>query len=213
VRVSGQAAETAVAPPGKVTAQLSLGIERGLEPQAAFADDGATGVVTTRSSSWWNFRRCKTCGHTFRRGDRVLVDPVRRIAQHLVPGLACGTDPDADLAVGEPAATRAVGRDRDDFAAGLLKTWPSAVPVSRIGASDWRLPRPDRGRQAPACLYCGHTFRPGEYVVVCPCRTAIGEKPACATAVHRDPAAGLPCWDTWQPGGTLTVCPTTRAHL
>ena len=77
MRVSGQPDETAVeavAQPDGATAALLLGIERGLEPQAAFADDGATGVVTTRSSSWWNFRRCKTCGHTFRRGDHVTVN-------------------------------------------------------------------------------------------------------------------------------------------
>jgi hypothetical protein len=198
-----------------VAAQLALGIERGLEPQAAFADDGATGVVITRSSSWWNFRRCKICGHTFRRGDRVLVDTVGRTAQHLVPGLSCGTDPDAvpggdGTSVAHPGLA---GRDRDDFALGLLETWPPAVPVIRIGASDWRLPRPGGGRQAPTCLYCGHTFRPGEYVVVCPCRTPLGEKPACGAAVHRDPAAGMPCWENWQPGGALTVCPTTSARL
>jgi hypothetical protein len=203
VRVSGAAAE------------LQLGIERGLEPQAAFADDGGTGVVTTRSSSWWNFRRCKTCGHTFRRGDRVLVDTVLRTAQHLVPGLRCGTDPDAPGLAGDSAGqdNAAGGRDRDAFAAGLLSTWQPAVPLSRIGPADWRLPRPGTGRQAPTCLYCGHTFRPGEYVVVCPCRTALGERPACGAAVHRDPAAGLPCWENWQPGGSLTVCPTTSARL
>jgi len=211
VRVIGQSAETEAAPPSEVAAQLALGIERGLEPQAVFADDDATGVVTTRSASWWNSLRCKTCGHTFRPGDRVLVDTVRRTAQHLVPGLACGTDPDA----GGPGAASASadGRERAEFAAGLLKTWSPAVTLTRIGPADWRLPRPGSGRKAPSCLYCGHTFRPGEYVVVCPCKTALGERPACGSAVHRDPAAGLSCWEKWQPGGALTVCPTTSARL
>jgi hypothetical protein len=214
VRVTGQPAGTAAAPLGGEAAQLDLGIERGLEPQAAFGDDGATGVVTTRSSSWWNFRRCKTCEHTFRRGDRVLVDPVRRTAQHLVPGLACGSAADADAdGRGRATVSAASGRDRDDFAAGLLNTWPSAVTLTRIGPRDWRLPRPGSGRAAPTCLYCGHTFRPGEYVVVCPCRVSAGASPACGAAVHRDPAAGLPCWDNWQPGGTLSVCPITSARL
>ena len=198
--------QTAVAPPSGVAAEVALGVELGLEPQAGFADDQVSGVVTTRSSSWWNYRRCKTCGQTFRRGDRVLIDAVARTTRHLAPELACGTDPDA------PAATKA-GGDRADFAAGVQATWPPNVPVTRIEAGDWRLPRPDSTWQAPACLYCGHTFRVGEYVVVCPCRSDQGLPPACATAVHRDPAAGLPCWDNWQPSGKLKVCPTTTVKL
>jgi len=189
-----------------VTAEVGLGIEVGLEPTAGFADDGASGVVATRSSSWWNYLRCKTCGHTFRRGDLALVDAVARTAQHLVPGLACGTDPDAIALAG-------AGRDRDEFAAGLLGTWPPNAPVYRIASGDWRLPRPGSTWLAPTCLYCGHTFRVGEYVIVCPCQSDQGLPPACATAVHRDPAAGLPCWDNWQPSGKLKICPTTTVKL
>ena len=195
--------------PGQVMAEVELGIELGLEPQAAFADDGVSGALTTRSSSWWNYRRCKTCGHTFRHGDRVLVDARARTAAHLVPGLACGTDPQRATAEDPPAA----GGDRDEFTAGLLATWPPNVPVTQIRPDDWRIPRPGSGLRAPDCLYCGHTFRPGEYVVICPCKGFRGEPTACGTAVHRDPAAGLPCWDNWQPTGRLAVCPTTTARL
>lgn len=198
--------------PDDETHLLTLGIERGLAPQAAFADEGAAGVVTTRSSSWWNFRRCKTCGHTFRHGDRALVDPLRKTAQHLVAGLACGSSPESPAGRDEEATRDAVS-ERDDFAAGLLRTWPATAPVIRIETGDWRLPRPRGGSRAPVCLYCGHTFRPGEYVVVCPCRTGAGAPPACGSAVHRDPAAGLPCWENWQPGGLLTICPITSARL
>lgn len=207
MRLTGQEeGQSAIAPSGGVAAELALGIEAGLEPQAGFADDEASGVVTTRSSSWWNYRRCKTCGHMFRRGDRALINAVARTVQHLVPGLACGTDPDA-------AAVAAPGGDRDQFTAGLLATWPANVPLMQIEAGDWRLPRPGGTWQAPACLYCGHTFRVGEYVVVCPCQSDQGLPPACATAVHRDPAAGLPCWDNWQPSGKLKICPTTTVKL
>ena len=190
--------------PRKVAAELTLGIEVGLEPQAGFSDDGASGMVTTQSSSWWNFRRCKTCGHTFRRGDRVLVDAMARTVKHLTPGLNCGSDAESAVVAGE---------DRDAFTAGLLFTWPPMVSITRIGAGDWRIPRPGSTWQAPTCLYCGHTFRAGEYVVVCPCQSDQGRPPACATAVHRDPAAGLPCWDNWQPSGQLTICPTTTVKL
>jgi hypothetical protein len=199
-------------PTGAAAAEVALGIEIGLEPQARFADDGASGVVITRSSSWWNYRRCTTCGQTFRRGDRVLVDSVRRTVQHLVPGLACGSDP--GLVCGsDPGLVAMAGADRNAFTVGLLRTWPPAVPVTRIKAGDWRIPRPGSTRPAPKCLYCGHTFRDGEYVVVCPCQSDQGRPPACGAAVHRDPAAGLPCWDNWQPGGRLVICPTTTAKL
>ena len=222
MRLTGLEAEPpdALRPSG-VAAELALGIEVGLEPQAGFADDGASGKVTTRSSSWWNYRRCKTCGQTFRRGDLVLVDAIGRTVKHLAPGLRCGTrEPGApDTGAGSPdageaeAGRAAVNGDKHEFTAGLLHTWPAGLRLSRIAEDDWRLPRPRSTREAPACLYCGHTFRAGEYVVICPCRAALGEDPACGAAIHRDPAAGLPCWDNWQPGGTLTVCPTTTAKL
>jgi hypothetical protein len=189
-------------PPSGVNTELMLGISVGLEPQASFIDDTASGVVITRSSSWWNRTRCQTCGQTFRRGDPALVDSAARTALHLVPGLDCGADPGSSSALSSA--------DRDAFAVGMLSTWPANVPVSRLAPSDWRLPRRGSPREAPTCLYCGHTFRAGEYLVICPCQPG---QPACAAAVHRDPAAGLPCWDRWQPTGRLAVCPTTLAKL
>ena len=185
-------------------AELNLGREMALEPQARFADDGTSGEADTRSSSWWNYLRCQTCGHTFRRGDLVHVDAAARTVRHLTPGLACGVDP------GPAAAT---GGDRDEFSAGLLAFWPSTAPVTRIEAGDWRLPRPRSPWRAPTCLYCGHTFRAGEYVVICPCQADQRRPAACGTAVHRDPAAGLPCWDNWQPSGRLNICPMTLAMV
>jgi hypothetical protein len=192
-------------------AELYLGIGIGLEPEADFAADSASGVLVTRSSSWWTRTRCKTCRHTFRRGDRVLVDAAMRTVQHLVPGIECGTDPDPDPS----AAGGGAGRDRDEFTAGLLATWPAPMAVTRLADDDWRIPRPGSGHQAraPECLYCGHTFRSGEYVVICPCQAARDLPATCGAAVHRDPAAGLPCWERWQPAGQLTICPTTMARL
>ena len=157
--------------------------------------------MITRSSSWWNRTRCLTCGHTFRRGDRALVTAATWTVQHLVPGLDCGTDPSPGQ---DPGLT-----DRDQLAIGLLATWPASAPISRLAPGDWRIPRPGRP-PPPVCLYCGHSFRAGEYVIICPCAP---ELPACGAAVHRDPGAGLPCWDRWRPEGKLTVCPTTLARL
>lgn len=199
-------------------AQLMLGIHAGEEPQAAFTDDAASGVLITKSSSWWNHRRCHTCGHTFRRGDRALIDSPARTAQHLMPRLTCGSAPGTPrtpgalgaLGAAEPAGGAEGTGDRDEFALGLMSTWPPNMPVTRLAPDDWRIPRPGDGRQAPTCLYCGHTFRPAEYVVICPCQP---DRPACGAAVHRDPAAGLPCWDRWRPDGTLARCPVTLAPV
>jgi hypothetical protein len=190
--------------PGAEEAALNLGTRLGLDPQPALAQDHADGVVVTRSWSWWNGVRCRTCGHTFRRGDRALVVAAARTVQHLVPGLVCGTDP-------RPGADRGTA-EQDELAAGLLATWPADVPISRLAPDDWRIPRPGRrgSTYPPACLYCGHSFRAGEYVVICPCAPRLQ---ACGAAVHRDPVAGLPCWDSWRPEGELAVCPTTMARL
>jgi hypothetical protein len=186
---------------------LATGIAIGGEPRAAFASDTASGELTTQSSSWWNHRRCLTCGHTFRHGDRARVDAITRTVVHLEPGLHCGTGPAPE----GPAAVP--NGDRDEFAAGLLATWAPTAPVTRLPPEDWRIPRAGSARRAPVCLYCGHTFRAGEYIVICPCQAGQGEAAACAAAVHRDPAAGLPCWDNWQPAGRLAICPTTTARL
>lgn len=185
-------------------AELELGISLGLNPQPDAAEASVDGAVITRSWSWWNRRRCRTCGHTFRRGDLVLVNAGARSVRHLVPGLSCGSEPGAPHERGTA--------ERDEFTAGLLETWPVSVPVSRLAPGDWRIPRPGRRDedQPPACLYCSHSFRPGEYVVICPCSPW---RQACGAAVHRDPAAGLPCWERWRPEGRLAVCPTTMARL
>lgn len=187
--------------------ELSLGIEEGFDPKPHPGGDSALtadGIVITRSWSWWNGTYCRTCGHTFRRGDRVLVTSPTRAVQHLVPGLECGTDP-------EPSPDPGTA-ERNDLAAGLLACWPTSAPESQLAPDDWRIPRPGTraDRRPPVCLYCGHTFRAGEYVVICPCTP---ERPACGAAVHRDPAAGLPCWDRWHPEGDLLVCPITLARL
>lgn len=207
MRLTGPADATPDGPARDPVAELDLGISIGLEPQAMF-DDSASGVVVTRSSSWWNKTLCATCGHTFRRGDQALVDSAARTVQHLVAGIDCGIVPASQNLPAD-------GIDRNEFAAGLLETWPSRAAVTRLAAGDWRIPRPGRGARqgVPTCLYCGHTFRPGEYVVICPCQTTQDNQAACGVAVHRDPAAGLSCWEKWQPGGTLNVCPTTTARL
>lgn len=197
-------------------AELREGITRGESPQPEL--DTAGGEALTRLSSWWNHLRCTSCGHTFRRGDRVLVDSRERTVAHLVSGLACGAQPDPGIPAG-PADEVAAFRD------GLMSAWPvpAGTRLRTISADDWRIPKgPADVRDANVCLHCGHTFRAGECVVVCPCRPERlphddedgPPRPAvCGRAVHRDPAAGLPCWESWRPDGEVTVCPVTQTGV
>jgi hypothetical protein len=188
-----------------VRTELLLGIEVGFNEggDTPSADEEISGTTITRPSSWWAFRRCHTCGHTFRPGDRVTVDHASRDVRHLVPGLECGT-------AGETAEYRGAA-DRDELHRGLITTWPAPVPISQLAREDWRIPQA-AGNHSAGCLYCGHSFRPGEWVVICPCQAALGKPPACGAALHRDPVIGLPCWDRW-PHGELTVCPVSAARL
>lgn len=179
----------------RVTDELARGIEAGFAPQLP----DAHGESVTVAASWWFSLTCRTCGHTFRRGDRVRADAQTRLVEHLEPGLGCA---------GGPAAGQVPETDR--FSAGLLAAWPSQADVTELAEDDWRLPRPASGHAGQRCLYCAHTFRPGERVVVCPCRRAGA---ACGAAVHRDPARGLPCWDQWRPSGTVPVCPVAMVAV
>lgn len=189
-------------------AEFDLGVRQGTDPRPAPRTTGS-GVAMTQTGSEWSYRYCATCGHTFRRGDRVLLsDPAR--VHHLVPGLNCGIDPRGG---GEEQAAD----EARSFAEGLLSAWPPhrGTAVVALAADDWRIPRPG-GPRPPVCLFCAHTFRPGELVVVCPCRpggTAQAGRVSCGAAVHRDPAAGLPCWERWRPAGEVTVCPVTKARV
>jgi hypothetical protein len=208
-------ARRAGGPPGSQAAELEDGISLGLAPQPELEVAGPGGVAVTRLSSWWNHLHCRRCGHTFRHGDTVQVSQPDRTVVHLVPGLGCG----AASTAGSGAAAEQVAMFRD----GLMSSWPPGpeLRVRRLTADDWRLPSgPDDRREANVCLHCGHTFRAGEYVVICPCRPAVAAGPgrpagaaACGRAVHRDPAAGLLCWESWQPAGTVTVCPVTQIQV
>ncbi len=203
------------------SAEFEFGVRQGSDPQPAFRAT-SSGVALTRPGSWWSYRYCTTCGHTFRRGDRVLLEG-RRV-RHLVPGLNCGTGgtggtgPQQDAADGGTAGGEtADGGDVLGFTEGLLSAWPPGrgVAVVTVAADDWRIPQPG-SRRPPVCLFCAHTFRPGELVVVCPCRPGHRDRAdriACGAAVHRDPAAGLPCWERWRPAGGLTICPVTKARV
>src|SRR3712207_1934917 len=94
---------------GDEAAELTQGIILGLDPQPLIDFAVADGVAVTRPSSWWNHLTCGQCGHTFRRGDRVVVNQQERAVVHLVPALGCAQP--ADVAAHEEITS---------FAGGLL---------------------------------------------------------------------------------------------
>lgn len=171
------------------------------------------GEAVTAQVSWWNHLVCTTCGHTFRRGDRVWRDSADWTVYHL--------DPDRMLGCGGPHGTAEHERPQSaqvpeasqsaEFAAGVDEVWPldDGMSAVTLGPDDWRVKRPPPPLTRARCLFCAHTFRPGERVVVCPCRAGL---PACGAAVHRHPAAGLVCWESWRPSGDVILCPITSAR-
>jgi hypothetical protein len=184
-------------------AEFTAGIDDGFDPQPA-GDDERAGELVTHAFSWWNTATCTGCGHTFRRGDRVRVDPVRRVVGHLDAALGCLISP---VATDRPGGDGGTGPVRD-FVAGVLAEFPLPPDLLATLTDDVRglLAPPDRGFGRNACLVCGHTFRSGEFVIVCPCRPA-GRR--CRAAVHRDPIRGLVCRENWRAGTDVRTCPIT----
>jgi hypothetical protein len=176
---------------GLVRAAFDAGRAAGLEgaPRAAGAGAPAPQRVQTTLRSPWLHRRCDVCGHSFRLGDTVLTLPDRR-ARHDMPGLHCASaDPAA--AAHAPPLSAAAG-----FYDGLITAWPmpDEVPLTRLEAGHPLLAPPHRGHGRAACKVCGHTFRPLDLVVICPCDPL---HPRCQAAVHRDVLKQLHCWELW----------------
>jgi hypothetical protein len=182
-------------------------------------------TITTGNSPWLGIR-CLTCNQTFRRGDRVLLNPPHS-TQHLDPNLQCasnipnpGEERRDSLRAAATAPVVAAALSADDaaqFTAGLLDTWP---PINRalviiLTERNWQVTKPSSGPASPVCPGCGHTFRAGDTVIICPCAEAPDDMryASCQLAVHRDPAAGLACWDDWCPDGRLKRCPRTYEKL
>jgi len=161
--------------------------------------------ITTLRSPWLH-QRCDVCGHSFRLGDTVLALPRRR-ALHAMPGLRCASASPAASPAANPAANPATSPKTAapespssraaSFYDGLISAWPmpDEVPLTRLEAGHPLLAPPHRGHGRAACRVCGHTFRPLDLVVICPCDPL---NPRCRAAVHRDVLKQLHCWDLWQ---------------
>lgn len=180
------------------------GLRIGLDPPPD-TDLGRTGELTTRATSWWHTSWCRTCGHTFRRGDRVRVDPDNGAVQHLDPTLGCAGGPPPETSPDRLAGVA-------EFQGGLQDAWPVARGLQTVRTDDERglLRPPFVGYSRRYCLVCGHSFRHNELVLLCPCRP---QERRCRAAVHRDPAQGLVCWEAWKPAGSVEVCPVTLRRI
>jgi hypothetical protein len=201
VRLTGQATSGGDDEVGEFLA----GLAEGMDPQPVADEPGpARQAVTRMSSPWANSDPCTTCGQTFRVGDRVVVD--ERGVGHLDPELGCAVERRGGSA----------GTERREFSGGLREAWPAAAGVDLVELTedDWQVARPGPARKQ-RCIQCGDTFRAGEIVVSCPCHPGGSrDDPArCGQAVHRDPAAGLPCWEQWCPSGVVTLCPVSHTPL
>jgi hypothetical protein len=204
---------TATSRPGDAISRFEFGVTAGQFPQPAEAPAG--GEVITAGSSQWLGIRCRTCNQTFRRGDRVLLSGPGMVT-HLDPRLNCAVPPSDEAVPDEAGQDEAAGSQTRRFTAGLLAAWPprgDVLPVT-LSERDWQVTRPRSGPASPVCPGCGHTFRAGDAVIICPCGRATADgRPACGLAVHRDPAIGLACWDDWRPDGRLPRCPRTHEKL
>lgn len=183
--------------PSDPRSQFERGFAAGRDPvQAAFAL-GGSGRTTVRSP--WLQRLCERCGHSFRIGDSVQRSPDGKIA-HRENTAVCAIDP-------SQSCTTSV--QRRDFYEGLRQAWPPppGLPVKRLEPSDPLLAYTAGGLPRRACAICGHTLRPFEEVVICPCSPL---QPLCRAAVHRDPTRRLYCWDDWRGS---QFCPVTARRL
>jgi hypothetical protein len=184
-------------------AELQRGIAAAMDPLNRGAVHGGHAVTSLHSP--WLHQPCPVCRHTFRVGDEVEIDRDTTVRHHsaLLP-----------CAGGELAA-RPKNSELNAFLAGLDHAWPPppGVSVHRLeDGGQWQrlLAAPTAGFRRHSCAVCGHTLRPLDMVVICPCEPG---QPRCQVAIHRDPVHGLNCWDAWSPGEFRLHCPATSRPI
>jgi len=171
--------------------QFERGLRRGRDP----VNNGGDGPATTTADSVWLADYCDGCGHSFRRGDRVLVrwGPPLTV-RHFQSEAPCSEDDETGGEAADDAFHQALDRANPPpsgmAAHRLLPGHPLLVPV----------------RPRLRCAFCSKTFRPYEMAAVCPCSP---DDPKCGLGVHRDPGRGNDCYDAWVANGPLSHCPTT----
>ncbi len=175
--------------------EFESGVAAALDPDNQAAVRGGPAVTNLRC--WWLGLRCPACRHTFRPGDRVVVSEEPREVRHASPDLPCAGG--ADQTPFDPAGA-------DEFFRGLDAAWPPppGLPVVAVTRNHALAAPPLPGCDRRSCFVCGHTFRPTDKVIVCPCRP---NAPACLFAFHCDPEHNRNCWQDWVAAGRERYCP------
>lgn len=185
-------------PEAQLKTRFELGLAAARDPVNRGALRGGPAITTLQSP--WLFRHCPVCAHSFRIGDPVLID-VDHSIRHDSALLPCS---------GRQVAAPPRPAEISDFFTGLDAAWPPppGLKLHRLQPGHELLAL--RGSERPICAYCGHSLRPHDQIVICPCRPA---HPMCRIALHRDPMNGLNCWDAWCPDGKPTYCLATSRPL
>lgn len=185
--------------------EFYAGIQSALDPVNEDALQ-AGGTATTSPQSRWFATSCIRCRHSFRLGDTVSRLPDGNVV-HAMHSLPCAERDERQETLVESTG------DASDFYAGVDETWPppSDVRVIRLTDTDPWVAMPTNAFRRRACVVCGHTLRPMDSVIVCPCSP---NQPRCQAAVHRDILHGLLCWEAWNPSANdQKSCPITGEHL
>jgi hypothetical protein len=141
---------------------------------------------------------CPVCRHTFRFGESVVVQRGQQesfVLRHhggvLVCDRSASQEPTAELdsAIAFHAALDAAFPPEKDLRVVRLEPGHPLLALFHDRGEDQ-----ETVSRRYKCWVCGDTLRTGEAVVHCPC----GQPEPCMSAIHRDPAQGLTCFDEWQ---------------
>ncbi|MEO0478716.1 MAG: hypothetical protein AAF196_04485 [Planctomycetota bacterium] len=159
-----------------------------------------TGRLTTSLDSTWLYHRCPSCRHTFRVGDTVILGEDGAVRH------------DGDRACQGPDPQNAFGDAVLQFFEGLDRACPPprGIRVVRLEAGHRLLSEEKGAFRRHGCAVCGHSFRAGDQVVICPCSP---DSPRCMIAVHRDSVHGLYCWDDWSAAKRDMLCPMNGRRM
>jgi hypothetical protein len=173
-------------------AEFERGEAAGRDPDTTVTGSSDGGIAITTIRSAWLFTKCPECKHTFRRGDRVRIEYVqgKRRVRHAGALLPCsGNSVPEDYSANDC-----------NFFEGLIQAWPPPKNLVRLARGHPLLLGPENGMpQRIFCKVCGHTFRPHDQVVICPCSPSESK---CGLAVHQDPVTGLHCLTDWDPAAS-----------
>ncbi len=203
-----------------MAADFERGLRAGRDPFSAGTNTKASasqaadnGIVRTTLASAWLRRLCPRCGHSFRLDDRIARDQGRIVhaAGTDICNMSASSTTERPNAGHDPRDPRRqdAARLEQQFNAGLRRAHqlgPGGPLVTTLLPGHRLLAPPRQGFGRKRCAVCGHTLRPYDDVVICPCQP---HDPICQAAVHCDRVHQMPCLDDWADRAGGTACPVT----